>query len=60
MYCVIYRAHDSLMIETAVYGPYETYDEAYNELEKLPAVGIVPSDVEAGCKYIDKLQLIRQ
>lgn len=55
-YVIIYRQSNELNLDTKIFGPYDSFDEAYDELCKLPACGSV--DIESitpnsGVKYIE-------
>ena len=57
MFIIVYRPHGELKIDTKHYGPYNSHDEAYEALCKLPAIGIAKSDEQdIGCKYIAELE----
>ncbi len=58
MYIVIYRPHGKLNFETTYFGPFETHVDAYNFLEKLPALGANIESISGlsnGVKFIQKL-----
>lgn len=57
MFIVIYKPHGSLNMETRHIGPFKEYDEAYEYLCKLPAIGYPPEGIrDDGFKYIAALE----
>jgi hypothetical protein len=59
-YQVIYREHNKMNLETVYIGPFNTYEEAYDELCKMPALGTqsIDDDVTTpnpGVKFIEPL-----
>lgn len=58
MHIVIYRPHGKLQLDTVYYGPFNSFDEAYEFLCSLPALGYQITQEEqdrSGCKYLAKL-----
>lgn len=39
MFIVVYRPHNTLHCETKYFGPFQSHDDAYDYLCKLPAIG---------------------
>jgi len=59
MFIVIYRPHNTLILETTYYGPFTSWSEADDCLCELPALGIheEPDEgpAEAGVKFTQEL-----
>ena len=57
-YQVIYREHNKLNLDTLYIGPFDTWEEAYDALCQMPALGVNPLDIgddgyNAGCKFVE-------
>lgn len=55
-YIIIYRQSNKMNLDTKFFGPYDSFDEAYDEMCKLPPCGSV--DIECttpnpGVKYVE-------
>ena len=60
MHIVVYRPHNSLMCETKSIGPFGTWDEAYDYLCNMPALGqYIPDGTlnNPGVKFVDRLEI---
>lgn len=53
---VIFREHGRLHMETQYIGPFDTFEDAYEYLCQLPALGIEKHGETVGCKFIHELQ----
>lgn len=58
-YLVIYRAHGQLNTETKYYGPFNSFDDAYEYLCTLPAIGTNHTEGENGVKYVQEITSIK-
>jgi hypothetical protein len=60
-YQVVFREHNRLNLETIYIGPFETYDDAYDALCNMPAIGnhveteIDGGSIQSGVKYIEPI-----
>jgi hypothetical protein len=56
-YIVIFREHNKLLIDTLYVGPFDTFEEAYESLCEMPALGTYEPSTESvngsGVKYIE-------
>ena len=57
MFIVVYRPHGALFMDTKHYGTFQTWDEAYDFLCNLPALGAYYKP-DAGCKYVQELTAV--
>ena len=55
MHIVIFRENGKLNMETAYIGPFDTFEDAYEYLCELPAIGICPEGENPGVKFIHEL-----
>lgn len=56
MHMVVFRLHGKLNMETAYIGPFAEFEDAYEYLCELPALGICPDGENAGVKFVQELQ----
>ena len=57
-YIIIYRQANKMYMDTKFFGPYDSFDDAYRELVKLPVCGSVDKDCatpDPGVKYIEPI-----
>lgn len=56
MHIVVFRLHGQMNIQTQHIGPFAEWDDAYEYLCALPALGECPEGENTGVKYITELQ----
>lgn len=57
---IVFRPHGALKCEVQFYGPFDDFDLAYDEMERLPALGINTAHQGAsGEKWIAGLKALR-
>jgi hypothetical protein len=55
-FVVVYRGHNQLLLDTRFVGPFTDWEEAYERLSELPALGINTTRGMSGVKYIAPLE----
>ncbi len=55
-FVIVFREHDQMMLDTRFIGPFEDWEDAYDGLEELPALGVNTTGGLSGVKYIANLE----